>query len=363
MRADALEAALAGLDRPALVVAQAGQRQHRRRSTRCRRSSRRSAPTAAGSTSTAPSGCGPAPIPSRRHLVEGIGDADSWTTDAHKWLNVPYDSGLSLVRRRGRAPRGDDARGRVLRRDRRARSATRTTGSRSPRAGRAGSPSGRRCARWAGRASRSSSPAPRTTPGGSRRGSTAAHGVRVLNDVVLNQVLVRFEDPSGDPERGDARTDDGRRGGPGGRRRSGWAARPGTARGRCGSRSRAGRRPTRRRGPLDRGHPARRPRPIPPPEPARSAAPARCGLISPFTDGDRARRTDSGRPTRARKEDHGHQHRARHDERRDRRALPGPHRVLVVRPGCRSTRSRSTTPRASTCTRPRASRSSTSTAS
>jgi glutamate/tyrosine decarboxylase-like PLP-dependent enzyme len=32
--------------------------------------------------------------PERRHLVEGVTAADSWATDGHKWLNVPYDCGL-----------------------------------------------------------------------------------------------------------------------------------------------------------------------------------------------------------------------------------------------------------------------------
>ncbi|MBW2596003.1 MAG: aspartate aminotransferase family protein [Deltaproteobacteria bacterium] len=39
-----------------------------------------------------------ATAPSRAYLTEDIKNADSWATDAHKWLNVPYDSGLAIVR-------------------------------------------------------------------------------------------------------------------------------------------------------------------------------------------------------------------------------------------------------------------------
>jgi glutamate/tyrosine decarboxylase-like PLP-dependent enzyme len=36
--------------------------------------------------------------PGHRYLVEGVASADSWATDAHKWLNVPQDSGVAIVR-------------------------------------------------------------------------------------------------------------------------------------------------------------------------------------------------------------------------------------------------------------------------
>jgi glutamate/tyrosine decarboxylase-like PLP-dependent enzyme len=36
--------------------------------------------------------------PRFQHLVKGVDRADSWATDGHKWLNVPYDCGYAFVR-------------------------------------------------------------------------------------------------------------------------------------------------------------------------------------------------------------------------------------------------------------------------
>src|SRR3546814_3816454 len=47
-------------------------------------------------------------------LAEGFREAASWATDAHKWLNVPYDCGIALVRDREALGRAMSIRGPYL---------------------------------------------------------------------------------------------------------------------------------------------------------------------------------------------------------------------------------------------------------
>jgi len=142
--------------------------------------------------------------PSRRHLVEGLERADSWAVDMHKWLNVPYDAGVAIVRDAAllNAAMGTDAAYLVkssAQRDgvnfvpefsRRARGIPTYAALRT--LGRTGvAELVERCCALARRMAE-------------RLG--AAPGVRVLNEVVLNQVLVRFEPADGSDS--DARTRD-----------------------------------------------------------------------------------------------------------------------------------------------------------
>ena len=115
----------------------------------------RSAPsrttTTRGCTSTARSACGPARARSYRHLVDGVEQADSWATDAHKWLNVPYDCGISVHRASGRPRRRRSGSAPSTSCSARA-SATRWTSRPRRHGGRARSRCGRRCRASAGTA-------------------------------------------------------------------------------------------------------------------------------------------------------------------------------------------------------------------
>jgi glutamate/tyrosine decarboxylase-like PLP-dependent enzyme len=134
--------------------------------------------------------------PELRHLVSGVERADSWATDAHKWLNVGYDCGFVAVRDE-EAHRAammsakaaylmQDAAHRdnwefVLDSSRRARgfivyAALRSLGRNGVRE------MVERCCRLARRLAE-------------RLGGV--DGIEILNDVVLNQVLVRFTPPDG----------------------------------------------------------------------------------------------------------------------------------------------------------------------
>jgi glutamate/tyrosine decarboxylase-like PLP-dependent enzyme len=142
--------------------------------------------------------------PSLRDRVAGLAGADSWTTDAHKWLNVPYDSGI------------------VICRDAAAHHAAMTLGASYYIETAGGERDGYN---WVAESSRRARgfPVYAAIRSLGRSGlaqmidgccAIARHmadrlrgteGVTILNDVVLNQVLVRFSPPGG----GDAAATDG----------------------------------------------------------------------------------------------------------------------------------------------------------
>jgi glutamate/tyrosine decarboxylase-like PLP-dependent enzyme len=77
-----------------------------------------------------------AAAPRRAHLAAGLALADSWATDGHKWLNVPYDCGIVMVRDARDLEAAMSASAAYL-----AQGAARPAGSRSgPRSGRWGAP-------------------------------------------------------------------------------------------------------------------------------------------------------------------------------------------------------------------------------
>jgi len=134
-----------------------------------------------------------AATPKLRGLTDGLALADSWATDAHKWLNVPYDCGIALVRdpealRAAMAITADYLPTETVQRNpadytpelsRRARGVEVWAVLRS--LGRAG---------LAEMIERNCRQATRFAE------AFVAAGYEVLNDVVLNQVLVSFGDPA-----------------------------------------------------------------------------------------------------------------------------------------------------------------------
>ncbi len=128
--------------------------------------------------------------PSRRHLVRGLERADSWATDGHKWLNVTYDCGIAFVRDPSALVRSFTATAGYLPSDA-AFEAMHHTPQSSQRA--------RQIEVWAalrtlGRAGVASLVADACDAATALADRLRAGGADVLNDVVLNQVLVRFGD-------------------------------------------------------------------------------------------------------------------------------------------------------------------------
>jgi glutamate/tyrosine decarboxylase-like PLP-dependent enzyme len=95
MEADALERALDGVGGPAIVCAQAGEVNTGAFDPLVEAADLAAARGAWLHVDGA-FGMWAAASPALEHLAAGLERADSWATDAHKWLNVPYDCGVAF---------------------------------------------------------------------------------------------------------------------------------------------------------------------------------------------------------------------------------------------------------------------------
>lgn len=125
-------------------------------------------------------------------LAKGVELADSWATDAHKWLNVPYDSGLALVREPGALPAAMAITADYLPVHQAERSPADFTPELSRRA--------RGVEVWAALRTLGRSGLAELFERNCRQARRFAArlgdaGYEILNDVVLNQVLVSFGSP------------------------------------------------------------------------------------------------------------------------------------------------------------------------
>ena len=130
--------------------------------------------------------------PALAPLSRGVDLADSWATDAHKWLNVPYDSGLAFVREAGALPAAMAITADYLPPTAAERSPSEYTPELSRRA--------RGVEVWAALRSLGRSGLAAMLERNCRQARRfadrlAAAGYDILNDVVLNQVLVSFGAP------------------------------------------------------------------------------------------------------------------------------------------------------------------------
>ena len=129
--------------------------------------------------------------PEYKHLTEGIELADSWASDLHKWLNVPYDNGLAVVKDKFALKKAMNMSAAYLQ-----ESGSREPHHYSPEASRRG----RGIEVWAALKSEGRQGVAELVSRCCKHAKSfaeqlSANGFEILNEVVLNQVMVKFGNP------------------------------------------------------------------------------------------------------------------------------------------------------------------------